>query len=80
MGAHLYSALGKRASVIGVAKTRYAGATHAIPVLRGGSKSPLFVTVIGMPASDAAERIEQMHGPHRIPTLLKLVDQLARSG
>ena len=45
---------------------------------RGNSKSPLFVTARGVSASDAALHVKQMHGPHRIPTLLARVDGLAR--
>src|SRR5512145_2134080 len=37
LGAHLYEALGGASAVIGVAKSRFAGATAAVPVLRGGS-------------------------------------------
>ena len=35
--------------VIGVAKSRFRTATHAVPVLRGSSVRPLFVTAAGMP-------------------------------
>jgi deoxyribonuclease V len=77
LGQHLFERLGGRIPVIGVAKSRFAGAA-AREVFRGKSKSPLFVTAAGIDPRDAAERIRAMHGPHRIPTLLKRVDQLAR--
>src|SRR5208282_3608781 len=35
--------------VIGVAKSRFRTATHAVPVVRGSSARPLFVTAAGMP-------------------------------
>jgi len=78
LGAHLYQALDERAAVIGVAKTRYAGATSAQAVRRGGSANPLYVTAVGIDLSEAARHIAEMHGLHRIPTLLKKVDQLCR--
>jgi deoxyribonuclease V len=77
LGAHLHAAIG--GVVVGVAKTRFAGATDAQAVCRGGSRSPLFVSAVGMPVEDAAKRIAEMHGPHRVPTLLRQVDALARS-
>lgn len=77
LGAHLWHALGARTAVVGVAKTRYAGAP-AIEILRGGSGSPLFITAVGMDATEAAERVRGMHGEHRLPTLLKRVDRLCR--
>ena len=40
--------------VIGVAKSRFRTATHAVPVLRGSSVRPLFVTAAGMPVVTAA--------------------------
>jgi deoxyribonuclease V len=81
LGAHLHSALrktsGGEVAIIGVAKTKYAGGV-ALPVLRGQSGQPLFVTAIGWDAAGAAEVVRGMHGPHRVPTLLKRADQLAR--
>jgi deoxyribonuclease V len=53
------------------------GAT-AEEVIRGRSKVPLNVTAVGIDAAEAAECIRRMDGRHRIPTLLKRVDQLAR--
>jgi len=79
LGAHLYEALGGAAAVIGVAKSRFAGAMGAVPVLRGGSCRPLQVTAAGLDVRVAARCIETMHGKHRIPTLLKRADQLSRS-
>jgi deoxyribonuclease V len=80
LGAHLYEALGEQAPVIGVAKSMFRGATNAEPVLRGRSRRPLYVTAAGMNPVIAAKNILGMHGLHRIPTLLKRVDQLCRSG
>ena len=78
LGAHLYAALGRSVPVIGVAKTRFAGATAAREVYRGASQTPLFVTAAGLPSDLAAQHIAAMHGAFRLPTLLKRVDQLCR--
>lgn len=78
LGGHLYRELGGRIPVIGVAKSIFSGATNAQSVLRGRSRRPLYVTAVGMDPIVAADHIQTMHGPHRIPTLLKRVDELCR--
>ena len=78
LGAHLYEALGRRVPVVGVAKTAFHSSGLALPVLRGQSQRPLFVTAVGMDASAAAELVRRMHGASRIPTLLGRVDRLCR--
>lgn len=78
LGAHLYEALGRQVPVIGVAKTRFVRAEPVETVLRGRSRSPLYVTAVGMGVAEAADCIRAMQGPYRIPTLLKRVDQLSR--
>jgi deoxyribonuclease V len=62
LGAHAHTELG--IPVIGVAKTAFATATHAVPVLRGTSARPLFVTAAGMPRGEAAELV-RTHEPAR---------------
>ena len=66
--------------VIGVAKSAFRTATHAIPVLRGTSARPLYVTAAGMPRADAAALVRHMAGLHRMPDALRRVDALARHG
>ena len=66
--------------VIGVAKSAFRTATHAVPVLRGTSARPLYVTVAGMPRTDAANLVRRMAGRHRIPDALRRADTLARNG
>lgn len=81
LGARLHEALSPRlpsTKVIGVAKTGFAGSAFATPVLRGASVKPLFITAAGMDATEAANHIRAMHGAHRIPTLLRLVDRMCR--
>jgi deoxyribonuclease V len=80
LGAHLYEALGRRVPVIGVAKTAFLASRLAVPVLRGGSRRPLLVTAVGVDVQDAAAHIQRMHGPSRLPTLLKRADRLCREG
>lgn len=74
LGAHLHAARG--VPVIGVAKTRFAGAA-ALEVVRAGTR-PLYVTAIGVDPALAAAHIAAMHGEFRIPTLVKRADTLAR--
>src|SRR6266446_2841792 len=78
LGAHLFASLGRRIPVIGVANTQYRNDTWSIPVLRGASQRPLFVTSAGIQTNKAAECVRRMHGDHRIPTILTLVDRAAR--
>jgi deoxyribonuclease V len=54
-------------------------ATHAIPVKRGSSVRPLFVTAAGMPAADAADLVRHMAGRYRLPDALRRADNLARA-
>lgn len=77
LGAHLYEALGGQSWVVGVAKRAFHG-QPGLPVSRWGSK-PLWVTSCGMDGQAAAGRVLSMHGPYRLPTLLKRVDRLSRS-
>jgi len=76
LGAHAHKEFS--VPVIGVAKTRFATATHAIPVIRGQSARPLFVTSAGLPLPDAAALVHAMSGKHRLPDALRRADQLAR--
>ena len=64
----------------GVARSRLRTATHAVPVLRGSSARPLFVTAAGMPAPDAAGLVRRMAGRYRLPDALRRADTLARTG
>ena len=66
--------------VIGVAKSAFRTATHAIPVRRGTSARPLYVTAAGMPRAQAASLVQRMAGRHRLPDALRRADTLARHG
>lgn len=76
LGAHAAAEFG--VAVIGVAKTRFATATHAVEVRRGTASRPLFVTASGWPAAEAAELVRAMAGRYRLPDALRRVDALAR--
>jgi deoxyribonuclease V len=65
--------------VIGVAKSRFRPATHAVPVVRGSSARPLFVTAAGMPVAEAADLVRRMAGRYRLPDALRRADALARA-
>jgi deoxyribonuclease V len=78
LGAHLYSALDGRVPVVGVAKSWFAGTPAEMEVLRGRSARPLYVSARGLPLDDARQLVRDMHGPHRVPTLLAAVDRACR--
>jgi deoxyribonuclease V len=77
LGAHLHAHL--NVPVIGVAKTAFRTASHAVPVRRGDALRPLYVTSAGIPAEHAAALVTGMTGQYRLPDALRRVDTLARS-
>jgi deoxyribonuclease V len=79
LGAYLSASLSYPAAIIGVAKSMLRVADQYIPILRGKSGKPLYISSVGCSLEDAARWVEAMHGVHRIPALLKLADQHARS-
>lgn len=78
LGARLYEALGRKTAVLGLAKTAYQGSLMATAIARPGSTKPLYLTSIGVDDADAVALINRLHGAHRLPTLVKRVDSLAR--
>lgn len=80
MGHHLFEATKRRVPVIGVAKNAFADNDVALPLLRGESQSPLYVTAVGIDGEQAHRAVASMHGHHRVPTLLKWVDRACRRG
>jgi deoxyribonuclease V len=78
LGLKLFQQLDERKAIVGVAKKAFHSADLAIAVTRGQSQMPLFITAAGIAADEAARQIQKMHGPYRIPTLLKLADSIAR--
>jgi deoxyribonuclease V len=76
LGAYVHAEFG--VTVIGVAKTPFAAAVHAVPVLRGQATRPLYVTAAGIAAADAAGIVARMRGKFRMPDALRRVDALSR--
>lgn len=77
LGARLYAEI--RTPVVGVAKTAFRTATHAVAVRRGTAARPLYVTAAGLGVDEAADLVTRMAGPFRLPDALRRVDALARA-
>jgi deoxyribonuclease V len=81
LGWHFYEAIGRACPVIGVAKSLFVKAEPvAMPLFRGQSRQALWVSAVGWKLEEAHAAIARMHGPYRLPALLKWVDRLARDG
>ncbi|WP_347219932.1 endonuclease V [Chryseobacterium sp.] len=79
LGGHLYEALQEKYPIVGIAKNEFTTPdSQRRTVYRGDSKTPLFVTAKGIDVDQVKYNLEQMHGPYRIPALLKKLDQLSR--
>lgn len=78
LGAALRSELWPRPIIIGVAKTPFRGTPTEQELLRGNSRKPLYISCRGTQLQVAKQHIASMHGPHRLPTLLKLADTACR--
>ncbi len=78
LGKYLFDALQEKISVIGVAKNPFKNIYAKYRVFLENSRRPLYVTATGIDLTVAQQHIKNMHGNHRIPTLLKKVDQLSR--
>jgi deoxyribonuclease V len=76
LGAHVHAEFG--VPVIGVAKTPFRTATHAVQIRRGQSARPLFITAAGLSVADAARLVQDMAGPFRVPDAVRIADRLAR--
>ena len=50
-----------------------------LPVVRGSSVRPLFVTCSGMPTADAADLVRRIADRYRLPDALRRADTLART-
>ncbi|MEL6140358.1 MAG: endonuclease V [Bacteroidota bacterium] len=79
LGAYLADALGGKIPIIGVAKS-YFRDTDAVPILRGKSQTPLYISARGIAKKEAADFIIQLPGPYRMPDFLKAVDSATRLG
>jgi len=82
LGAYLDKYLksnGENKTIWGVAKSNF-GRCYEISkaTFRGKSSKPLYVQVTNNCIKLAVWAVQKMHGEYRIPTMLKLVDQLSR--
>ncbi|BDY12276.1 endonuclease V [Hydrogenimonas cancrithermarum] len=77
-GYALYEYFEQRVPVIGVAKSRFGKISSLHELYRGGSRRPLYITAAGIEIEEAKEAIGKMHGPYRIPDILRYVDRLSR--
>lgn len=79
LGGYVYKEYNEQIPVIGVAKSFFKGNEKTVKrIYRGGSKVPLFISSIGIGLEKAAEKITNMQGQFRMPTLLKEVDRLSK--
>ena len=78
LGMYLYESLDSKIPVIGVAKKPFKDTKTSSEIYRGESKKPLYISSVGILLDEAKTLIQSMHGNHRIPYLLKLVDRECR--
>ncbi len=79
LGGLLWEEINKKIPVIGVAKKSfYSNSETVIEILRGKSVNPLYVSSIGIDLNKSVEKIKNMKGKYRIPTILKTVDKLTK--
>ncbi|WP_020527049.1 endonuclease V [Flexithrix dorotheae] len=75
LGGHLFEALDRKVSIIGVAKSGFhSNKQNTKELLRGKSKKPLFISALGIELDQAFEKVNSMHGSFRMPTLLQILD------
>ena len=80
LGAYLWEALNKKVPIIGVAKKSFIDTEEvSTPILRGLSEKPLYVSCIGIAKEVVLEKINLLHGEHRMPTILKLLDVVTKT-
>ena len=80
LGGMLWEALNKQTPIIGLAKTSFFSNKQTVNELyRGKSKKPLFLSVIGCDMEATAEKIKNMKGGYRIPTILKELDIITKT-
>ncbi|MEL6867448.1 MAG: endonuclease V [Bacteroidota bacterium] len=80
LGMYLYQALEKRVPVIGVAKKAFLSNTQMVrEIYRGQSQNPLMVTSVGIDLEEAAQQVQLMYGPYRLPDLLRILDQTTKA-
>lgn len=80
LGGYLYESLDQKYPIIGIAKNKFASPdSQRRSVLRGESKTPLYLTTKGAEVDEILPHVVKMAGLYRIPTLLKKLDHLSRA-
>lgn len=80
LGAYLFDVLEGKIPIIGVAKRSFHSINEwVMPIKRGKSKNPLFITCQGADLAEMAAKVKNMDGDFRIPTLLKILDVATKS-
>ena len=75
LGGYLYEILNGKIPIVGVAKRSFHSIDKlVIPIKRGKSRNPLYITSRGADLKDMAAKVIAMNGDFRIPTLLKILD------
>ena len=75
LGGHVWEALSHKKPIIGLAKRAfYANEKTNVPLLRGSSENPIYISAIGCELKEVVEKIKHMHGKFRIPTILQILD------
>lgn len=79
LGGKLYEQLNGQVPVIGIAKSSfYSNKDMTVEIYRGKSKTPLYISAVGIDLNEVAEKIINMSGEYRIPTILKKLDMLTK--
>ena len=79
LGGILWTQIGGKIPVIGVAKTSfYANQETVVKIKRGQSNNPLYISSIGTEVEQAAQLIQQMKGNYRLPDILKALDHMTK--
>ncbi|MFK7031005.1 endonuclease V [Flavobacterium oreochromis] len=80
LGGHLFQSLEEKIPVIGVAKKSFIHTDKvSFPIFRGESKNPLYISSIGINVEYAIEKVQNMRGNYRIPSIFKELDQITKS-
>lgn len=75
LGGYLFQALKEKIPIVGVAKKSFINTEEvSFSILRGISKVPLYVSVIGYNLEKAIELIKNMKGKYRVPTIFQILD------
>nr|WP_165763184.1 endonuclease V [Flavobacterium sp. AJR] len=79
LGGYTWKSLNEKIPIIGVAKTSFFRNKNTVrEVFRGESIKPLYISSIGIDLYIAINKVKNMHGNFRIPTILKELDRITK--